>query len=380
MMTTNKAPLALLIVLLMFPQLAQTLYSPALTDFSKAFNVPAEAASQAMTVYFLAFAAGVMLWGYVSDRIGRRPAMLAALLLYSAATLAALMVSSFTQLLLTQAVAAIGAAAGSVVSQTILRDHYKGPELAKVFSLVGMALALSPAIGLFTGAGLTRWFGYSGVMLSLLTLALVLVSWSSVSLAESRPADQAKVSFYSTLRTMLIDLNIWRSALLVAAFNIALLSYYAIGPFLFQRAGLDAALYGYSGAALAAGSALGAWLNRRLLQRNFTSNQLQTLAAFLVAAGGAGVLALQQSLWLLAPMTVVVIAFGMAIPNVLGQALTAYAGQLGSAGAVFGLMYYLLIGFGLLLTGWYQALGYTIVLCGLLCCVLCGLPRYTVRR
>lgn len=374
-MTTHKAPLALLIVLLMFPQLAQTLYSPALTDFSQAFNVPPEAASQAMTVYFLAFAVGVMLWGYCSDRLGRRPAMLAALLLYGAATAAALLVGSFTQLLITQAIAAIGAAAGSVVTQTVLRDHYQGPELAKVFSLVGMALALSPAIGLFTGAGLTRWFGYSGVMLSLLILAVVLFGWSGLSLTESRPAQQAKTSFYRTLKTMLVDPGIWRSAVLVAAFNIALLSYYAIGPFLFQRAGLDAALYGYSGAALAAGSALGAWLNRHLLQRHYTSNQLQSLAAILVTAGGAGVLVLEHSLWLLTPMTVVVIAFGMAIPNVLGQALTAYTGQLGSAGAVFGLMYYLLIGGGLLLTGWYQALGYTIVMCGALCCLLCGLPR-----
>lgn len=375
MMTPNKAPLALLIVLLMFPQLAQTLYSPALTDFSNAFNVPPEAASQAMTIYFLAFAAGVMLWGYISDRMGRRPAMLAALALYSAATFAAVLVSSFTHLLMTQAVAAIGAAAGSVVSQTILRDHYKGPQLAKTFSLVGMALALSPAIGLFAGAGLTRWFGYHGVMTSLLCLALLLLSWSSLTLAESRPAKHAHIAFYRTLRTMLVDLDIWRSALMVAGFNIALLSYYAIGPFLFQRAGLDAALYGYSGAALATGSALGAWLNRQLLQRHYRSNQLQSLAALLVTVGGAGVLTLQHSLWLLVPMTLVVIAFGMAIPNVLGQALTAYADQLGSAGAVFGLMYYLLIGLGLLLTGWYQALGYTILLCGVLCCLLSGWSR-----
>lgn len=374
-MTPNKVPLTLLIVLLMFPQLAQTLYSPALTDFSQAFNVPAEAASQAMTVYFLAFAAGVLLWGYCSDRLGRRPAMLAALTLYGTATITALLVSSFSQLLITQALAAVGAAAGSVVTQTILRDHYEGPELAKVFSLVGMALALSPAIGLFAGAGLTRWFGYSGVMLSLLILAILLVSWSSISLTESRPGQHSKIALYSTLKTMLIDPAIWRSALLVAAFNIALLSYYAIGPFLFQRAGLDAALYGYSGAALAVGSALGAGLNRRLLQRHYSSNQLQSLAAITVTLGGAGVLALQHSLWLLAPMTAVVVAFGMAIPNVLGQALRAYSGQLGSAGAVFGLMYYLLIGAGLLLTGWHQALGYTILLCGLLCCALCGWPR-----
>jgi hypothetical protein len=44
--------LPLSIALLMFPQIAQTLFSPALADFSRAFSVPPEAASQALAVYF----------------------------------------------------------------------------------------------------------------------------------------------------------------------------------------------------------------------------------------------------------------------------------------------------------------------------------------
>jgi hypothetical protein len=50
---------------------------------------------------------------------------------------------------------------------------------------------------------------------------------------------------------MLQDRDIWRSTLLVALFNIALFSYYSLGPFVFQRLGLSTQGFGYSGVILA---------------------------------------------------------------------------------------------------------------------------------
>ena len=82
-----------------------------------------------------------------------------------------------------------------------------------------------------------------------------------------------------------------------------------------------------------------------------------------------------SSLWLLLPMLGVVLGFGLAIPNILGSALAAYSDRLGSAGAGFGLFYYLLIGAGLLLVGWGQALGPTLGLCGVAALLLCLMRR-----
>ncbi|NWD91015.1 MFS transporter, partial [Pseudomonas sp. K5002] len=85
-----KNLLVLAVALLMFPQIAQTLYSPALADIGQAFAVGPEAAGQTLSVYFLAFAFGVVVWGRLCDRFGRRPVMLAGLALYGAATALAL--------------------------------------------------------------------------------------------------------------------------------------------------------------------------------------------------------------------------------------------------------------------------------------------------
>jgi predicted MFS family arabinose efflux permease len=362
--------LVLAVALLMFPQIAQTLYSPALADIGRAFAVGPQQAAQTLSVYFLAFAFGVVVWGRMCDRIGRRPSMLAGLALYAGASVLALSVSTFNALLMAQALAAFGAAVGSVVTQTVLRDRFKGAELGQVFSVMGIALAASPAIGLFTGASLVQVFGYRGVLGCLLLLSLGLLSWCQRTLPETRPQSLATPALLETLWQMLRDRDIWRSTLLVALFNVALFSYYSLGPFVFQRLDMSANWFGYSGVILALGSGLGAWLNKRLLQRGLSGPQLIQVAAAIMTLGASGVLLLEHSALFVLPMLLVVLAFGMAIPNILGSALVRYGDRLGTAGALFGLLYYLLIGGGLMLAAWGQALGQTLLLCAVLALML----------
>ena len=366
----DKKIVVLAVALLMFPQLAQSIYSPALADIGRAFAIGPQVSAQMLSVYFLAFAFGVVVWGRMCDLVGRRPTMLAGVALYAAASLMALSVSTFDALLAAQGLAAFGAAVGSVVTQTVLRDRFKGAALARVFSVMGIVLAASPAIGLFTGASLVQGFGYRGVPAGLLLLAVVLWFWCRQVLPETRPRQVASPALFETLWQMLRDRDIWRSTLLVATFNIALFSYYSLGPFMFERLGLSAQWFGYSGVILALGSGLGAWLNKRLLQRGLSGAQLIQVSGSLTLLGASFVWLMEDSVLFVLAMLLVVLAFGMAIPNILGSALVNYGDRLGTAGALFGLLYYLLIGGGLMLAAWAQALGGTLMVCAVVAWML----------
>jgi hypothetical protein len=87
------------------------------------------------------------------------------------------------------------------------------------------------------------------------------------------------------------------------------------------------------------------------------------IASGLMFLGALLVLLLQSSWLFVWPMLLVVLAFGLAIPNVLGGALAAYQDRLGTAGALFGLLYYLMIGAAMILVAWTQALGLTLLIC-----------------
>ncbi|OUL11057.1 MFS transporter [bacterium AM6] len=357
--------LSLTIALLMFPQVAQTLYSPALADLAQRFTLPASAASQAMSLYLLGFALGVLLWGRLADRVGRRPALLGGLCVFVLAALGGLAAGTFGQVLAAQMLAALGAAAASVVTQTVLRDHLQGPALAQAFSWIGMALALSRRSA-GTGSLLVAADGYAGVQAGLLLIAALLMLGCVTGLRESRPAQIAPVPLRPLLRQLLGDRWIWSQALLVMAFNVAMYSWYALGPFVFARLHWPASWFGASGAVLALGSALGAWANGRLLRAGVPALMRVRLAASLVLAGGVLAALLRGQPVMVMAMLPVVAGFGLAIPNVLGQALRGYAHCLGSAGALFGLLYYVLIGVAMGIVGALQMLAPSIIACALL--------------
>ena len=170
---------------------------------------------------------------------------------------------------------------------------------------------------------------------------------------------------HKTVGLMFKDLGIWCSVGLVAVFNIAVFAYYSVAPFIFAQQGLSSAEFGYSGVLLALGSGLGAWLNKALLKRGMNGDQLVLTAAGIAVLGSLLVLTLQHTGLFVLPMLLVVLAFGMAIPNVLGAALMAYRDRLGTAAAVFGLLYYLAIGGGLTLVAWAQDLGWSLLVCAM---------------
>lgn len=142
----SRPPLWILVLLIMFPQLVETIYSPALPNIALSFNITNERAAQTLSVYFFAFAIGVALWGRLSDVIGRRPAMILGLIIYASGSLLAIVAQDFNVLLFARMISALGAAAGSVVVQTILRDSYESIILAKVFFHYGSSSSCQPCI------------------------------------------------------------------------------------------------------------------------------------------------------------------------------------------------------------------------------------------
>lgn len=364
-MSVKKLPLPLIVVMIMAPQILETLYSPALTAIRTDYQIDATQASHTLSIYFFAFAFGVAFWGTVSDQYGRRMAMLAGLMMYTAGALLAIVSSSFALLLVSRAVIAFGAAVGSVVTQTMLRDVYQGPTLGKMFAMIGMALSISPIVGMLSGGMLVFWGGHMAIFIAQGGFALLLLVWCWRALPETRQQTTG-MALIPCLVEMLREKQIWCSALLIASFNVMAFSYFSLAPFIFQSLGLSSEQFGYSGIVLAFGSLCGAAANRYLLQHGLCAYRQIQLASLLTLLAAVSAWYWQTSLMILLPCMAITVAFGLAIPNILSQALKHYRNRLGAAGAVLGLVYYLLIAGGLALAAMGQHLPLTLFACSCL--------------
>lgn len=363
MMKNAKPSLSLLVSLLMFPQIIETIYSPALTDITRHFSVSAADGGQTLSIYFIAFALGVVFWGRLCDVLSRRAAMLGGLLCYAAGVFLAVYAEDFALFMVARALAAFGAAVGSIVTQTVLRDSFTGSALGKVYAHMGIAIAISPVIGFLAGGLLTAWSGYQAVLWLLCMLALALLCWSGISLPETRPATRHQESLWQSLAKLATDGQLWGHAALVALFNIILFSYYSLAPFLFQQLGLSTQVFGYSGLLLGGAAFIGGLINKRIVAKGTAHRKVVWLGILSSAMGAVGVIALQGTLAFLIPVVLVVAGFGLVIPNVLSVALKNYQPIVGTAGAWLGLQYYLMIGVGLWLASISQNYGLTLIVC-----------------
>ncbi|WP_426318470.1 MFS transporter [Pseudoduganella sp. R-43] len=355
----SRPAIAILLLLLAYPQLSQTMYAPVLPDIAAAYGVSAGQAQWTMSLYFAAFALGVLFWGRISDLKGRRPALFGGLCCYVAAAALALVARSFTVLLLARAWLAFGISVGAVVMQTMVRDSYQGPQLTKMFSAVVTVLAFSPAIGPALGMLVASHYGYHGVFACLGLLA-ALALLCAAFMPETRPRHQpAPVPMLRVARHMLTDRHIWISAALVAGFNLILFGYYVLAPHTFDELGMPHWLSGASGLLLGLAAVGGARLNklalrhyrpRQLIRRACHAGLAAALLQLLALAAGARA-PLPAACAVLATQVVLMLCFACAIPSIFAASLQHYRAVQGSASAMYGLTYYLLIAAGLAALG-----------------------------
>ncbi|MCS4302178.1 MFS transporter [Chryseobacterium sp. BIGb0232] len=353
-------PLWLLTLLVMLPQFVETIYSPVLPMVQEKFGVNEESATLTISMYFIAFALGVAFWGIQCDRIGRKKSLEYGLITYGIGTFAAVFAPSFMVLIAARIISAFGIAVGSIVTQTILRDTYDKDHISKVFSWIGIGLSISPVIGMTTGSVLAALTGHQGVFITLYLLAAVFYILSRRNISETHHSVK-EINFQiltGLLKRMLRDWEIIRCCLLIMSFNVLLFSYYSLAPFIFKQQQYSSYIFGYSSIILAAGTFAGAKLNRFLLLRNIAPKILVTSSVIGAFIASVFVwMLIGYGIYFLIPYFFIVMAFSIAIPNILSTALIHYKNETGSAGALLGLIYYILIGTGLATIGFIQNLG-----------------------
>jgi len=174
-----------------------TLLSPTLPLIKTELNVSSEAVQQLFSVYMIALAFGQLVYGPVSDRVGRRPVLLLGAALFSLAGFAAMFTQSINQLIVLRAIQGFGAAACIAMGRAIVNDVFERDEAARQMSTISMVLALAPALSLAFGGVLAQSAGWKGAM-ALLAFSGVVVFISGFRLvAETNLNRMSKINVRS---------------------------------------------------------------------------------------------------------------------------------------------------------------------------------------
>ena len=350
---TRVPSLLLLIVLVGFPQISETIFTPSLPDIAHDFQASMATVQLTLSIYFLAFALGVFFWGWLSDFIGRRKAMLYGLVFYGVGSFLCFRSGSVEVLLFARFIQAFGASTGSVVTQTILRESYSGNQRHTLFAQISAALAFTPAIGPLIGGLVDQYLGFRAVFFVLVLMSVLVFCYAFLRLPETfEVSKRVPVKLVPIIRRLLRSPKVLTYGFLIGAINGVLFSYYAEAPFIFiEQFHLSTAMYGFLGIGVAGASILGSLLSKRLLSiyqpEKIILLGIKTMmfgTLFLLITSMANNLPESVQFWLmLIGIFILLTGTGMALPNCLSLALVDFQDVIGSAGAIFSLGYYLLV-------------------------------------
>jgi DHA1 family bicyclomycin/chloramphenicol resistance-like MFS transporter len=170
---SDRALLKLLAAISALGPVATNLYLPALPDVRADFGATVAAVQTTFSISLITFATGILVWGPLSDRYGRRTAVMTGLGIMIAGSLLNLTAPTLGWLIVGRGVQAFGTAAGLVVARAIVTDRFPADRIARTLAGLTMASVLGNALAPTAGGYLVAAFGWRSVFAVLVTGAIV---------------------------------------------------------------------------------------------------------------------------------------------------------------------------------------------------------------
>ena len=170
------------------------MYLPALPEIGQSLGAEVGQVQLTLTVFFLALGSGQLLYGPVSDMVGRKPPLYFGLGIFTLASIGCALTSDVQTLIALRFVQGLGAAAGMVIPRAVVRDMHTGTEAARMMSLLMLVFSVSPILAPLAGSGVIALTGWRGVFWCVALAAVAGLFMIHYTLKETRGAEQRVAS------------------------------------------------------------------------------------------------------------------------------------------------------------------------------------------
>lgn len=173
--------------------ISMAISTPAMPEMVNAFGTTEAAIKLSLSFYFGGFAVAQLLAGPTSDAFGRRKATLSFMAIYLVGALISVFATSVEALLIGRLIQGIGASVGVTVARAIVRDLFTGSEAARIMNLVGIMVAIGPAMGPTIGGLALAAFGWESVFVLMVIFGICIVAGVFFLLQETTVPDRGRM-------------------------------------------------------------------------------------------------------------------------------------------------------------------------------------------
>jgi MFS transporter, DHA1 family, multidrug resistance protein len=336
---------ALLAALSAVGPLTTDMYLPSLPDIAQQLAASTAQVQLTISAYLIGFAVGQIVYGPVSDRHGRKPVLIAALMLYTVASLACALSVSVDMLIVARFLQGVGGSGGIVLARAVVRDLYAGARAGREMSLIGSVMALAPVLAPIAGGVLQTTFGWHSIFVTLVVAGVLgaVIVWLLLpeTLRERAEEPLSPATILKSYR------EVARNPAYLAYLGLATTCYAGLfawisgASFVLQNLyGLTPFSFGFAFAVGSFGYMFGATLAARLVMRIGIDGMLGVGAATLAFGGLAMTvsvaLGFASAASLVLPVAIYLAGLGMVLPQAIAGALTPFPDRAGAASSLLG--------------------------------------------
>ncbi|PPR76125.1 MAG: Bicyclomycin resistance protein [Alphaproteobacteria bacterium MarineAlpha2_Bin1] len=349
----DKKKVALLVILLsglmVVAYSSIGIYTPAMPAIADYFDITSTEVQLTFSIYILAFAFGQLIYGPLSDRYGRRPAIFLGLFIYVIGSILATFSSSIEVLIFARGLQGLGGCSGPVVGRAILRDLFNRERSAIILSYVSMVMGAAPAFAPLIGGYLQVSYNWQSIFLFLIVIGLIVLISNLLYLKESNASKAEGNGFdltnYLNNYFIFMKSRIFIGYSLTASFAMSMVFVYSSGaPFiLISLLGIAPDVYGWYILLPTFTNFIGAYFAARLLPTYGVDKLIFFGSLVVMICGGLmSILSLflQLSVWIIIlPMCGVMFGLSILYPSSAQGAVSVFPNKAGAASSLNGFLH-----------------------------------------
>ncbi|MCK4120518.1 multidrug effflux MFS transporter [Ralstonia nicotianae] len=320
------------------------MYLPGFPAISAEFGASQSLVQYTVTAFLAGLAIGQLLYGPLSDRIGRKLPLCVGIVLYAVASIGCGLAEDISALISWRFVQGAGGCAGIVIGRAMVRDRFGSVASAKAFSLMMLIVAVAPMIAPLIGGWITG-FGWRPIFAVLALFGAFLVTGVLNSIDETLPAERRTHKDASTIvgqyRALLSSTQLLSYTAVAGFMQSALYAYVISAPFVLMEVyGIRPQYFGLVFFANTAGLIVASQINAAIVGR-FNPDRILGIA-LLWPVGLSMTLIVSQLLGFSSIYLVLTVLFGLLTghgfisPNATALGLSKHGTQAGTASAVMG--------------------------------------------
>ena len=359
---------------------SMALYTPAMTELVRYFDSTDSVIKLTLTLYFGGFACAQLIAGPLSDALGRRPITIAFMGIYCIGSILALFAPSVEILIAARFLQGIGASAGIAISRALVRDLFTDDQSSRIMNLIGIILALGPALAPTIGGLMLPLFGWQSIFALMAMIGIAVIAVTIFAMKETVVADRSRLNLPAlgrSYRLLLTNRQFVCASLVMGGALGAIYAQATFLPFILMGdVGLSPAQFGVSMLAQSGSFFIASLVCRRLMSR-YGADRLVGPGLVFIALGSVGVVTLlfwpPSFLHVMVPVAVYSFGIAFVMPAMSTAALAPFGRAAGAAASMLGFIQMgsgLLIGtLGALMGNAVLAMGTLIPVMGAIACV-----------